>query len=203
MRLRALTRGPPGGCVRRTRARRHRRQVSGCGALRAGQGVARGSPQLFPPGARASRAHTLPARARARSYAQGARLCSLCVHAGEDESGKRGLAWRAAGEPRGVGDWMASAGTFQPSGLSDTLPWVPFRNGSRTWAQMGSQQPSLGFLQRHLALRGCGLWACCEGARSRAHYGVSHRPMRAGLGGPFLESHLSAFMAATCPETCP
>lgn len=31
MRLRALTSEPPGGCARGARARRHRRQVSGCG----------------------------------------------------------------------------------------------------------------------------------------------------------------------------
>lgn len=123
MRLRALTRGPPGGCMRRTRERRHRRQVSGCGALRAGAGGDRGEagagarrgvvPSSFRL-ARACRAQTLvcararaplSARAWARSYA---RLCALicpavracvpwCVHAGEDKSGKGDLAWWAGG----------------------------------------------------------------------------------------------------------
>lgn len=42
MRLRALTPGPPGGCARGARARRHRRQVSGRSAR--GRGAGNGDP---------------------------------------------------------------------------------------------------------------------------------------------------------------
>lgn len=112
MRLRALTRGPPGGCMRRTRERRHRRQVSGCGALRAGagggggRGEARGCPQLFPAGARMPCSY--PGLCACPCAPVCACLCALlcpavcacvpwCVHAGEDKSGKGDLAWWAGG----------------------------------------------------------------------------------------------------------
>lgn len=142
MRLRALTRGPPGGCARRSRARRHRRQVSGLGALRAGD-AARGEPGRKVAGrwgagcsergrlgrsersafrlvrARPVCPHTLVctlvqvctctlvctctfARAPVGSYVHECAcvlVCAcapLCLHAGADERGTRGLAWGEA-----------------------------------------------------------------------------------------------------------
>lgn len=139
MRLRALTRGPPGGCARRARARRHRRQVSGRGALGAGD-AARGEPGREVAGARGARSGDGWGARRGALSGWGARvLCALtplsarscksvrvpvhvvcactfarapvgsyvhecvcvlvcacaplCLHAGEDERGPRGLAW--------------------------------------------------------------------------------------------------------------